>query len=170
MEPKIKIASNTTVTLSGYLTYLSDKIKTVCSKIGFPYMGITWIVFDPAISDIYGNKPNNIQKIFIGRKGSDYGATNGVDTIWISTLAISRDFSSFYTLKKLQQTIGFLPAHEEEEDFLAEVIIDELAHIATRCDHGTAKYDKKYTEFLNAYYRKNTIGILQKSFQTNHTP
>lgn len=169
MEPKIKIASNTTVILSGYLTCLSDKIKTVCSKIGFPYMGITWIVFDPAISDIYGNKPDNMQKIFIGQKGSDYGATNGIDTIWISTLAISRDFSSFYTLKKLQRTIGFLPANEEEEDFLAEVIIDELAHIATGCDHGTATYDKKYVEFLSAYYRKNAVEILHNSLSGNHT-
>lgn len=167
MEPKIKMTSNTAVLLSGYLNCLSDKIKTVCSKIGFSYTGITWIVFDPAISDIYGNKPDNMQKIFIGRKGIDYGATNGIDTIWISTLAISKDYSTFNTLKKLQQNIGIFPTNDK--DFLAEVIIDELTHIATGCDHGTAKYDKKYAEFMNAYYRKNAIGILQKSFQPNHT-
>ena len=167
MEPKIKMDSNISIHFNGYQTCLSNKIKAVCSKIGISYKGITWIIFDPAISDIYGNIPDNLQKIFIGRKGSDYGATNGIDTIWISTLSISRDFSSFYTLKKLQQTIGFLPTNDE--DFLAEVIIDELTHIATGCDHGTATYDKKYVEFLNVYYRKNAIGILQKSFQLNHT-
>ena len=169
MKPKIKMDSNISIHFNSYQPCLSNKIKAVCSKIGISYKGITWIIFDPAISDIYGNKPDNFQKIFIGRKGSDYGATNGVDTIWISTIAISRDFSSFYTLKKLQQTIGFLPAHEEKEDFLAEVIIDELAHIATGCDHGTPKYDKKYIEFMNAYYRKNAIDILQNSLSGNHT-
>lgn len=58
MEPIIELDSKIQGLYYDYKKFLSNKIKLVCSKVGFSYEGVKWIIFDPKISDIYGNKPN----------------------------------------------------------------------------------------------------------------
>ncbi len=145
MEPNIEMDSNSPIIYTQYINILACKIKTVFKKVGFSYYGIKWIVFDPKISDICGNKPNNIEKLFVGSKGKDYGACNLEDTtIWISTLAIAK--------AKVKNNI--LPGIEEraKEDFLADVILDEIAHISTKSNHGQEKYDNELVRLKDIYY------------------
>lgn len=158
MEPIIELDSKIQVLYYDYKKFLSNKIKLVCSKVGFSYAGVKWIIFDPKISDVYGNKPNQIQQMWVGSKGRDYGACNRKDTIWISTLAINKEYSANSILNKTNQALGIV--RKNEEDFLADVILDEIAHIATGCDHGSAKYDKKLAEFREHYYNDIVSRIL----------
>jgi hypothetical protein len=51
-----------------------------------------------------------------------------------------------------------------EEDFLADVILDEITHIQTNCNHGSSKYDRKLQENAEKYYLP-TINLI--SLQTN---
>lgn len=141
--------SNIRILYCDYRKCLADKIKLVCSKVGFSYAGIKWIIFDPKISDIYGNKPNEIQQLWIGSKGKDYGACLK-DIIWISTLAIDRECAKNSPLKKINKMINMTPLNKE--DFLADVILDEIAHISTGCNHGDHKYDAQLTKFESLYY------------------
>lgn len=160
MEPIIKFDSKIQVLYYDYKKLLASKIKLVCSKVGFSYEGVKWIIFDPKISDVYGNKPNQIQQMWIGGKGRDYGACNRKNTIWISTLAINKEYSPNSILNKTNRALGI--SRKNEEDLLADVILDEIAHIATGCDHGSVKYDKKLAEFREYYY--NDIVGAKKQF------
>ena len=150
MEPIIELDSKIQGQYYDYKKFLSNKIKLVCSKVGFSYEGVKWIIFDPKISDIYGNKPNQIQQILVGSKGRDYGACNRKDTIWISTLAINKEYSTNSILNNTNQALGIV--RKNKNDFWADVILDEIAHISTGCDHGSAKYDRKLAEFQDVYY------------------
>lgn len=150
MEPNIEMDSKIQMLYWNYKKCLADKIKLVCSKVGFSYDGIKWIIFDPKISDIYGNKPDQIQQLWIGIKGKDYGACNLKDTIWISTLAINRGGAANSSLKKINNVVN-ITTHNKE-DFLADVIMDEIAHISTGCNHGNRKYDTQLAEFKDLYY------------------
>ncbi len=149
MEPLIELDSRIRVLIIDYKKVLESKIKFVCSKIKFSYERIKWIIFDPNISDIYGKKPNEIQKVLIGSNGHDYGACNGKDINWISTLAIKRDIQNNFS-NEMYKNLNIII--KKKYDFLANVILDELAHIATGCDHGNSQYDEKLKEFHKYYY------------------
>lgn len=41
----------------------------------------------------------------------------------------------------------------EEEIFLINVILDELAHIVTKKNHGNKEYDSTLEKYYMAYYR-----------------
>ena len=157
MEPVIKLDLKNKAVFQYYNECLSRKIKEVCSKIGFSYNGITWIIFDPDASDRYCDTLSQIQKIIVGRQGCDYGFCNGIDTIWISTLSIEKECCTNRIInKRLIKSLGF--STYSNDDLLADVILDELAHIATGCDHGTLKYDKTLEKFQQAYYG-NPLGL-----------
>lgn len=150
MEPNIEIDSEIQILYVNYKEYLARKIKLVCSKVGFSYDNIKWIIFDPKISNVYGNKPNQIQKIFIGRQGQDYGACNLKDKIWISTLAIQKELIENSTLAKMNTMLN--GTTQKKEDFLANVILDEIAHIYTKSNHGDKKYDQELNRIKDLYY------------------
>ena len=149
MEPVIELDQKIRVLDIDYPNILATKIKIVCSKINFSYEGIRWIIFDPALSDINGEKPNQIRRMLIGKDGRDYGACNRKDIIWISTLAIKREFQNYF-FNKMNKTLDVMIRNKR--DFLANVILDELAHIATGCDHGSLQYNAKLNEFYKCYY------------------
>lgn len=150
MEPNIEMDSNVQILHFNYRKCLADKIKLVCSKVGFSYDGIKWIIFDPKISDIYGNKPDQIQQLWIGSKGKDYGACNLKDTIWISTLAIHRECTENSPFKRINDIVNI--TKQNKKDFLADVILDEITHISTRCNHGNSKYEAQLSKFKDLYY------------------
>ena len=39
-------------------------------------------------------------------------------------------------------------------DSLENILIDEITHIQTRCDHGNPIYDNKHKENIQKYYQK----------------
>lgn len=159
MEPNIEIDSEIQILYVNYKEYLARKIKLVCSKVGFSYDNIKWIIFDPKISNVYGNKPNQIQKIFIGSQGQDYGACNLKDKIWISTLAIQKELIENSTLTKMNTMLN--GTTQKKEDFLANVILDEIAHISTKSNHGDEKYDEELTRLKDLYYNDIISRMLQ---------
>lgn len=132
---------NTIILYADYKKILQNKISKVCSKIEFDDSKITWVIFNPdehEREDFLG---------YIGRFcgwnlrrycGWDYGHCNPKkNKIWISTLSIMKDYDAS-RLKK--------------DDFLADVIIDEITHIQTDSDHGSAKYDMTFRENMINYY------------------
>ena len=136
MEPNIKNVANSN---DEYSEILSAKIKEVCSKVNCSYEGIKWIIFDP-----YKNTSNSLEKIMVGRKGTDYGYYDLKNKIWISTLAIKKEINKTKNNNK-----------KYENDFLANLILDEITHMITKCDHGTKKYDDQLKRFKNIYYDRN---------------
>lgn len=159
MEPNIEIDSEIQILYVNYKECLARKIKLVCSKVGFSYDNIKWIIFDPKISNVYGNKPNQIQKISIGSQGQDYGACNLKDKIWISTLAIEKELIENSTLTKMNTMLN--GTTQKKEDFLANVILDEIAHISTKSNHGDKKYDEELTRLKDLYYNDIISRMLQ---------
>ncbi|WP_291571411.1 hypothetical protein [Clostridium sp. UBA4548] len=158
MEPNIELDSNIRILYCNYSECLANKIKLVCSKVGFSYEGIKWIIYDPQISDIYGNKPNQMQQLWIGSKGKDYGACNSKDTIWISTLAIQRESIRNNPWEKIKKVVNMNT--QNDEDLLADVILDEIAHISTGRSHGDYKYDAQLDKFKNLYYNDVVSRVL----------
>lgn len=141
-----------------YEEILQKKISSVCSKIGFDDAKITWLIFDP---NEKGRK-NAFDHIRIGMNGKDYGfCIPAENKIWISTLSIMKDKDSSPINRICSQLK--IPGNVEE-DFLADVIIDEITHIQTNCDHGNSKYDKKLQENAEKYYLSTLDRIL---LQTN---
>ncbi len=124
---------------------LGNKISKVCSRIGFDDSKITWIVFDPNEKE----KENFFAHIR-GYYGCDYGyCVPEINKIWISTLSIMKDDDAS-PLKKIHSQLKLLLLNKE--DFLANVIIDEITHIQTGSDHGSEKYDTQLRENLISYY------------------
>lgn len=145
--------SNLNKVFISYISYkdeLRKKIKSVCKKIGFRDKDIQWVIFDPRLKKI----TNPIEKVFIGSKGRDYGfCYPKKKVIYISTLAIQKNINDNIIYKNK------ITINKNKPDFLADVILDEIAHIVTKCDHGNPIYDSKLNQFKQKYYR-NTFSIL----------
>ena len=142
MKPNIKTNFNNMLMFCTYTERLANKIKLVCSKINFSYQDIKWVIFDPK-----EKKYNYIQNMLVGCRGVDYGfCYPAKKEIWISTLAISKD----YTHRRLYDASNIIK--KNNRDFLADVIMDEIAHISTGCNHGNDIYDTELKNFRHRYY------------------
>lgn len=140
MEPKIKLDDKIIINLN-YKKRLSEKIKLVCSKIQVPYSNIEWYIYDPKSNNPIGN-------MLIGSNGENYGYCYPYEKkIYISTLAINRDKQT----PIYEKSFNMRP-FERKRDFLAEVIMDEIAHIVTGCNHGNSKYDTELERLRKLYY------------------
>lgn len=130
--------------LAIYGIILQKAINKVLSKIGISDEGITWVIFnekphmenDPSLSSIY------LQDRY------KYGDCK-IDTkiIRISTVAIIK--APNYNILDVTQKI----IQQPKNDFLADVIMDELAHITTKKDHGSKVYDDTLLYYHKLYYR-----------------
>lgn len=128
--------------LCDYKKILQEKIDKVCQKIGFNDSDISWYIYDPK------QNKNSIDQIFVGLNGRDYGyCIPHKKEIYISTLSIQKDVNS--TLLKKYSELLKLP---KTDDFLANVIIDEITHIQTKQNHGNSEYEKKFIENANKFY------------------
>lgn len=152
MEPTIELSSDIHIPCIDYKKLLSDKIKSVCSKIGFSYNGIKWIIYVPKTSKRYFGQPNQVFKSLITKKNTYGFCVTEEKTIWISTLALEKEHSANLPLNNKLNHSYLGISTNNNKDLLANVILDELAHIATRCDHGHPKYENKLRKFHNAYY------------------
>ena len=143
IEPNIIMESNINIVFISYKDELRKKIKSVCEKIGFCDKDIQWVIFDPRLKKI----TNPIEKVFIGSKGRDYGYCNCDNkVIYISTLAIQKNIKDNIIYKNK------ITINKNNKDFLADVILDEITHIVTKCNHGNPKYDNQLDQFQRRYY------------------
>lgn len=133
-----------------YVNILQKKIDKVCRRIGFDDSKVEWHIFEPKIDSI--SKTNSIlQRILIGQKGENYGYTYiSKNEIWISTWSLQKD-NGINSITKHP-----FKSNENKEDFLADVIIDEITHIQTGLDHGCSQYDNQLMQnIVKYYYTKN---------------
>lgn len=140
-----------------YQSYLSKKIKIVCSKIKFEKNDIKWIIYDPK-----SLTANPIEKSLIGTRGKDYGFCDpGNKEIYISILAIQGDLNGKNILKQINNNLNLIGktyklsgVTKNKRDFLADVILDEITHIVTKLNHGDDEYDETLERFRYIYYSK----------------
>lgn len=132
--------------MAGYKKLLQAKIYSVCQSIEFDDEGISWVIFDAKKAYPDGI----IGSILVGSKGSDYGFFNPrTGEIWISIEAIQRGAS----VTSMVDTIAIsMCKPSKRDDFLADVLLDEITHYQTRADHGTREYDDKLRENRRRYY------------------
>lgn len=136
-----------------YKKILQSKIDSVCKKIGFDDSKIQWKIYDPKT-----NK-TSLKQMFVGLNGEDYGYCNPRDNIiCISTLSIQKDASNSL-LKKYN---SLLRLEKDTDDFLANVIIDEITHIQTQSNHGSSTYDNKFKDNVIKYYLSPFDRIMSK--------
>ena len=131
-----------------YKKILLDKIRKVCKKIGFDDSKIRWVIY----------KPNKYEiKLNTNLLSYDFGfCILEKNEIWISTLAIEKERSNL----TCEKSCVFPP--KNESDSLENILIDEITHIQTRCDHGNPIYDNKHKENIQKYYQKGINSISWK--------
>ncbi len=49
---------------------------------------------------------------------------------------------------------------KNKSDSLENILINEITHIQTRCNHGNPIYDNKHKENIQKYYQKELIQSL----------
>ena len=124
---------------------LQQKIEIICERIGFDDSGVLWIIYDPR--SWYRNKIHCA--VLAGTQGEDYGfAKISVNQIWISTRSI---LSS--TCWPTTRAAAVLLQKSVKRDFLADVILDEITHIQTHCNHGDDAYERQWAINRIKYYR-----------------
>ena len=132
---------------------LKVKIISVCNKIGFDDSQVVWWIFDP--TNTSSNRiPNNL---LIGKHGRDYGYCDfRSNEIWISTLALRKSMQE-QNQRKRSHILGY---NKSCEDFLADVIIDEITHLQTKSHHGTTCYINKYRDNHRLYYSSSCATLI----------
>ena len=129
-----------------HMSFLQSKIDEVCRKIAFNDSKVEWHIYEPKIDCI--SKNNRVfQEVLIGRNGEDYAYTDiNKNEIWISMLSLKKGATINSLIKKPFKFCN------NERDFLAEVIIDEITHIQTGLNHGSEVYDNRLIQNIRKYY------------------
>lgn len=123
-----------------YEDVLRRRINQVCQKIGFDDSRIIWTIFN-------AKNKRAIDSVLVGLKGEDYGyCVPKENKIFISIQAIQRDSLS-NPINKIVKVSG-----KKENNFLADVILDEITHIQTRSNHGDGKYENQLNKNRRKYY------------------
>ena len=134
-----------------YGIILQKAINRVLSKIGLSDEGITWVIFNekPCMKNGILHSPIVLPNSY------RYGYCN-VDKkiIGISTAAIMK--APNYDFLTIMQKIS----PQQKEDFLVNVILDELAHITTGKDHGSKAYNDTLSDYHRRYYIGNTCCMI----------
>lgn len=130
--------------LAIYGIILQKAINKVLNKIGISDKGITWIIFNEKSHIGNGTLLSSITL----HNSYKYGYCN-IDTkvIGISTAAIMK--APNYDVPTIIQNV----LQQTKNDFLVNVILDELAHITTKKDHGSRVYDATLSDYYKRYYR-----------------
>ena len=143
---KIEFRNDSSVFAVTYRQILQEKINVICKKIGFDDFEVTWVIYDP--KDEQSKMIEDV--VLVGIPGKDYGYTIlEQKKIYISILAMRKNINQgiYDSVKKLGGICT-------QDDFLANVIIDEITHIQTGVNHGEERYDKKFRENLWKYYNQ----------------
>ena len=134
-----------------YRIVLEEAINYVSKKLSLTIPPeIEWIIFEPnrnlpQVSSIEQSLSRAIIKN-LPLKGHEYGHCIVKEKkIWISTVAIQS-----YNVATVQRMK--LPGIKQSNCLLANVIMDELAHIITGKDHGDPIYDRELMSYRSRYY------------------
>ena len=133
--------------LAMYRIVLEKAIHDVCEKLSLtPSPEITWIIFD-SNRDLSQLSP--MEQMIVKswqREGHEYGHCNPKSKkIWISTMAIeSYNIAAMPSIR--------IPGIKPVDCLLANVIMDELAHINTGRNHGDPVYDRELISYRSRYY------------------
>lgn len=144
-----------------YKFVLQQKIAEVCKAIGFDDSDITWIIFDNRNFNLIKHTANygwNLGELFTVNHGEDYGYCYPArNEIWISTFTLQQAAPA---ARKVY--ISSTPSICKR-DILADVLIDEITHIQTQCDHNTyyqAKIELTYDDIVTVLNKiKGSNGI-----------
>lgn len=135
-----------------YKFVLQQKIAEVCKAIGFDDSDITWIIFDNRNFNLIKHTANygwNLGELFTVNHGEDYGYCYPArNEIWISTFTLQQAAPA---ARKVY--ISSTPSICKR-DILADVLIDEITHIQTQCDHNSISYKAKLGENKRKYYQR----------------
>lgn len=123
---------------------LSKKIKLVCSKVGFKYDNIKWNIYD-----------NNMQKKLEPwnkmNSKNPYGYCIPKEKrIYISTQSIKYEMSRPEKFQIIMKCMNV----KKKQDLLADVILDEIAHIITNKGHESVEYKETLNRLRHIYYDK----------------
>lgn len=142
---------------ASYGITLQRTITDILNKIGISDEGIKWVIFDE--KKFMKNSLLPSIPTFYLEKDYKYGFCN-IDKkeIWISTAAIMR--APLYDIPDVMKKV--LPT--KMNNFLVNVILDELAHIVTKKNHGNKIYDDKLMSYYRCYYGNGISGV-----NTNNT-
>jgi len=172
----IEYSANINILYYNYKEILGKKITEVCNKIGFDDPDILWFIYDPnkpvpeAENHLAGSKRHSpldeikrqINKV-LGQKIRSVINYYGYcfikeKKIWISIASIMKDSGLLPFNNPLFKNYSRISG----SDFLADVIIDEITHIQTGCDHGDPKYDTQRQKNTERYYTTIFDRILLK--------
>ena len=132
------------VNLSEYRTALQETIKDILKRIEVSDEGIKWVIIEEEkFKEMDKLAPDKLFPIssFI-KEEYKYGCCDiKTNTIWISTEAIH---TAPLPVERL------FPQRVKNQ--LAEVILDELAHIMTKRNHGDEKYEEALATYRKKYY------------------
>lgn len=126
-----------------YGIILQKTIDDVLKRLGISDNGIKWIIFEEEKYQKQSMIPS-----FALYRNYRYGFCRiSAKEIWISTSAIMK--APYYGWSDIMQISGI---SKKKDNFLANVIMDELSHIITKKDHGNKIYDDKLSYFRSIYY------------------
>lgn len=138
---------------ASYGITLQKTITDILNKLGISDEGISWVIFDerkfmkesilPSIPSIYLEK--NYKYGFCDIENKE---------IWISTAAIMK--APLYGIQDMINKVLFQPP---SDNFLVNVILDEMAHITTKKNHGNKIYENKLLSYHRSYYGNGLSGV-----------
>ena len=144
---------------------LQEKINIVLKKIHTYDDDINWYIFDnnntPNMSSFEKIIGEHYGRFFIEKtppfsffiKNISKGlACPSAHTIWIHKNAINPITAPFYLHKVNDRILGKVYG-AFERDTLADIIMDEIAHIRTGKDHNDIIYERTLQEYRNNYYK-----------------
>ena len=143
-----------------FIETLNKKIDDICTKIGFDDSNIMWIIYTPKTY-------TPLIDLICDYRESSYGyCCPSEKKIFISTEPIQDAIQKKLLFKCIPSS-----SYRKENDLLANVILDEITHIQTGCDHGNANYNKRHQKNRNLYYNDGITGFLlsNKSNSFPHT-
>ena len=143
------IRSKTPYSIINIKHNLRRKIDEVLNLLGETDDEIHWV-----ITDKY-----SLHHGFYGmfRRGAPAWALPDRNEVYI-------DLSILWGLSLPTSTLHNLMSPRSHNDFLADVIMDELAHIKTGKDHGSTEYDEKLASYHNRYYNRKYFDLLPANF------
>lgn len=127
-----------------YKATLQEGVSAIIAQIGEDFRDVQWVIFDA--DKLLNLHPKVFGISFAPRRGEEYGFCKiAKEEIWVSTHTLHSYNKAVVGSTK---TLGLFGG----SDLFTDVIIDELAHIKSRSDHGTPEYERTYRHFRSICY------------------
>ena len=127
---------------------LEEAINDVCQRIGFNPNNVVWVIYSVDDSNLIQSLVHNMLMNCSSQRKNQWGYCKITEkAIYISTKAIIQ--SKYALPNKYALRFG---EKRSTHDMLTDVLLDEITHIQTRCDHGSPAYDQQYQDNYCKYY------------------